>query len=108
MLFSSGTIDIFNAFIDPGLITRTNKTAAKDFKASGGMADIMTQFEAIEFVKRYGARPLVTNFPMVRSPLYEMFLAYQQFMLAWANPVPDAVSVHLYAGDLPGRQGGIP
>lgn len=47
--------------------------------------NVMDQNEAIEFVKRYGARPQVSNYPQVRSSLFEMYLAYQQFMLSWAN-----------------------
>lgn len=47
--------------------------------------NVMSQNEAIEFVKRYGARPQVSTYPQVRSSLFEMYLAYQQFMLSWAN-----------------------
>lgn len=80
MLFSAGTITVFNAFMDPSAVSIDSKKQLK-----GGMADVMSQTEAIDFIKRYGARPQVQDFPMVRSPLYEMFLAYQNFLLAWSN-----------------------
>lgn len=89
-LFSTGVITIYNAFQQgmgingQGNMAETQNTTVKG-QEDGGMADVMDQNEAIEFVKRYGARPQVSTYPQVRSSLYEMFLAYQEFMVAWAN-----------------------
>lgn len=80
-LFSAGTITIFNAFLDPALLTKSGAVPNADL----GMAGVMSKDEATRFIERYGARPQVQDYPMVRSPMFEMFLAYQQFLLAWSN-----------------------
>jgi hypothetical protein len=82
-LVSSGAITIFNAFLSSDLIDTSALKASEQF--AGGMADLMSQAEAIDFIKRYGARPIVNQYPMVRSSIMEMFLAYQGFMQAWSN-----------------------
>jgi uncharacterized membrane protein YgcG len=97
-LFSTGEVTVYNAFLDQHDFIDTSTGATVSNPSSGsdggvaitapdgnGMADVMNKDEAIAFVKRYGARPQVTQYPMVRSPIYEMFLAYQGFLLAWAN-----------------------
>lgn len=91
-LFSTGEVTVYNAFMDQGAFIDPNagttvpsKAEAKAQGLSNGMADIMSQDEAVAFVQRYGARPQVSQYPMVRSPIYEMFLAYQGFLLAWSN-----------------------
>jgi len=86
-LFSAGVVTIFNAFENEGIIDREEiKEKAKE-KAKGktGLSRVMSHEEALEFLKRYGARPLKTDFPMVRSPVFETMMAYQQFMLAWSR-----------------------
>jgi hypothetical protein len=80
-MFSSAAITVFNAFMSKDQLINTGQNPHE----SNGMADVMGQQEAIAFVKRYGARPQVDNYPMIRSSLFEMFMAYQQFMLAWSN-----------------------
>lgn len=94
----AGVVTIFNAFndlniIDPGSTLSPSQTAraikiAKDlgtFTHAGGMGDVMSVPESELFIQRYGARPQVSNYPQVRSTLFEVFLAYQQFMLAWST-----------------------
>jgi hypothetical protein len=44
-----------------------------------------TKAQVLNFLKRYGARPFYEEAPMVRSPYFEMFLAYQQFCLLWSK-----------------------
>lgn len=84
MLFSSGAINIFNAFVGTGIID--TKSIRKDPKQSKGLdPGIITAEEAVQFIQRYGARPLVQDYPTVRNPIFEMLLAYQQFMFAWSN-----------------------
>jgi hypothetical protein len=41
--------------------------------------------KALAFLQKYGARPYYEEVPMVRSPYYELFLAYQTFCLLWAR-----------------------
>ncbi len=76
-LFSAGTISVFNAFNTSGILeSGTDK---------GGLGAVMSKNEAINFIKRYGARPQVLDYPMVRSSIFEMLMAYQNFMMAWSN-----------------------
>lgn len=82
-LTSAGAISIFNAFLSQGLLDTQGPNASA--MATGGTSDIMSQQTALNFLKRYGVRPKVDNFPMIRSTVFEMFMAYQQFMLAWAG-----------------------
>jgi hypothetical protein len=93
-LFSAGTITIFNAFQADIVDTNVNGQDSKKQKKKGsnavtnedtGLLAVMDASEATEFIKRFGARPLVQNYPQVRSTIFEMMLAYQQFMLAWSN-----------------------
>jgi len=41
--------------------------------------------ETLAFLRKYGARPYFEEAPMVRSPYFEVFLAYQTFMLMWSR-----------------------
>jgi hypothetical protein len=100
MLFSAGTITVFNAFLSSDALGINTDTK--------GMTSVMSQAEAIEFVKRYGARPNVANYPMVRSSLYEMFLAYQGFMLAWSNQFQTPFSMTFMPELFPGGKVAFP
>ena len=82
-LSSAGAINIFNAFLQSDLLDTQGPNASA--MATGGMSDIMNKNTALAFLKRYGVRPKVDNYPMIRSQVFEMFMAYQQFMLAWAG-----------------------
>lgn len=112
MLFSAGSINIFNAFVGAGLIDTSNIGTAKgdvSGNASKGLAPgILDAAEAVKFIKRYGARPLVQNYPMVRSPIYEMLLAYQQFMFAWSNQFKTPFTFTFMPELFPGGKVGFP
>lgn len=41
--------------------------------------------EVIQFMKHYGARPNYEEAAFIRSPWFEVFLAFQLFMLAWSR-----------------------
>lgn len=41
--------------------------------------------QTLSFLRKYGARPYFEEAPMVRSPYFEAFLAYQKFMLMWSR-----------------------
>lgn len=94
-MFSAGSVSIFNAFASEDVLqSPASSTAGKKSKGkakndvpgpSNGLLDVMSAPEAAQFIQRFGARPLVQPYPMVRSPIYEMLLAYQQFMMAWSN-----------------------
>lgn len=106
-LFSAGTVSIFNAFESAGVIDRSSADS-KSTKEAPGLQNVMDKGEAIKFLQRYGARPLVLELPMVRSPVYEMLLAYQQFMLAWSSQFRTPFSFTFMPEIFPGGKVGFP
>jgi hypothetical protein len=110
-LKSAGTVTIFNAFGANGIVDmslannkynnynntplgneplktkdgQTGTPPSNQKKKGPELAGVMDVKAAQDFLQRYGARPLVEEFPMVRSPLYEMLMAYQSFCLAWSR-----------------------
>lgn len=89
---TAGVINIFNAFQAdfisghgdqqrPGPV---NKGKA-DIGEGSQSSRVIDHDEAVEFLKKYGARPYMEEAPMVRSAFYEAFLAYQKFCLLWAQ-----------------------
>lgn len=107
MLFSAGTISVFNAFESAGVLDRSTEDVANN-QNSPGFSSVMDKGEAVQFLKRYGARPLVLDFPMIRSPLYEMLMAYQQFMMAWSRQFITPFTFTFMPELFPGGKVGFP
>jgi hypothetical protein len=88
-LFSAGSVSITNAFQSGSVTTEANRQAHSDNKDTKHLFHAfnraLTQDEAVQFLERYGARPDVQEFPFIRNPFYEMFMAYQRFMQAWSR-----------------------
>lgn len=111
-LFSAGSISILNAF-QSGLVTTdadrsadsSDKDTAKLFHAFNR---IMKQDEAVQFLERYGARPDVQEFPFIRNPFFEMFMAYQRFMQAWARQFLSPFKLTFMPELYPGGKVGFP
>lgn len=93
---SGGVINIFNAFMTGFLNINFTPTAGekppkKDTtepakkEVDPAYPTLDNKAEALAFLERYGARPYYDEAPMVRSPYYETFLAYQTFMLMWSK-----------------------
>lgn len=79
---SAGVVSIFDAFSADfinGLDTGSSKKAPAQFEA------LKQKDSVIAFLQRYGARPFREDAPWVRSPYYELFLAYQTFCLMWSQ-----------------------
>jgi murein DD-endopeptidase MepM/ murein hydrolase activator NlpD len=76
-MLTAGVVNIFNVFQSEKVTTKAPEESA--------MAGLLEHDEAIAFLKRYGARPLTEDLPMIRSPFFEMFVAYQRFLLAWSR-----------------------
>jgi hypothetical protein len=79
---NAGVMTIFEAF-EGGLLH--NPEAEAIASQQPGQSKVVHTSEAIDFIKRYGARPLKTEFPMVYSTLYESLLAYQSFLVSWSR-----------------------
>lgn len=107
MLFSAGTISVFNAFESAGILDRSSENVANN-KTNPGFSSVMDKGEAVAFLQRYGARPLVLDFPMIRSPLYEMLMAYQQFMMAWSRQFITPFTFTFMPEIFPGGKLGFP
>jgi lysophospholipase L1-like esterase len=76
-LTTGGVISVYNAYMSDSLLNKDAKDTTP--------AMILDKDEAAAFLERFGARPLVEEMPMIHSHFFEMFLAYQRFMLAWAR-----------------------
>lgn len=110
-LFSAGSISILNAFQSGLVTTDANSNTGKD-KATVELFHafnrIMKQDEAVQFLERYGARPDVQEFPFIRNPFYEMFMAYQRFMQAWSRQFISPFKLTFMPELYPGGKVGFP
>lgn len=115
-IISTGVVTIFNAFMADDLLTRTKNKNAKDGKGPApitkdsprGMDIILSRDEAVTFLQRYGARPAVEDMPMIKHPFFEMFMAYQRFLLAWAKQFSTTFSFTFMPELYPGGKVGFP
>lgn len=85
---SGGVVNIFNAFMTGFLnfnFSEPNSKPSDNDKEPQAGSTLMGKAEALAFLERYGARPYYDPAPMVRSPFYEAFLAYQRFLLLWSR-----------------------
>lgn len=74
---SGGVVTVFNAF---GTVAGTDgDPLVPQFDGKNG------QNAALAFLQKYGPRPDYHEAPMIRSPYFEAFLAYQKFMLSWSR-----------------------
>jgi hypothetical protein len=123
-VFSSGVVTIFNAFMADSVLNRepsrkkNTTTAIKKWGQSdentnrsedpSGMNILLDREEAAGFLERYGARPKVEDMPMIKSPYFEMFLAYQNFMQAWSRQFITPFSFTFMPELYPGGKVGFP
>lgn len=85
LVSSSGVCTLFHAMAAnfvTGLGQEPHKKASKEEKRAEA---VQNKQQAINFLKKYGARPFFEEAPMVRSGYYEMFLAFQRFCLLWSK-----------------------
>jgi hypothetical protein len=113
-LMSAGVVSITNAF--QANLVQTDA----DQKANGNNADkdtkklyhafnrILKQDEAVQFLERYGARPDVQDFPFIRNPFFELFMAYQRFMQAWSRQFLSPFKLTFMPELYPGGKVGFP
>ena len=79
-LYSLGVVTILNA----GASDFINNTPGEE--KDGELQPFLGSEEAsLNFLQRYGARPLIEDAPFIRSHIFETFYAYQTFMLAWSR-----------------------
>lgn len=93
-IMTSGVVTIFDAF-SSDFITGLSASAIPADSTGGatgatqglfeGIAKITDKANALAFLTKYGARPYREEAPMVRNSFFELFLAYQTFMLMWSQ-----------------------
>jgi hypothetical protein len=77
-----GVVTMFEAFsadFITGLPERKGKAAEDKPK------NLVNKDAVVSFLKKYGARAYYEEEPMIRSPYYELFLAYQKFCMMWSG-----------------------
>lgn len=93
-ILSSGVVTIFDAFSSdfisglsatPDTPPPTPKNPPPAGTFQGGISKIVDKTNALAFLTKYGARPYREEAPMVRNAYFELFLAYQKFMLLWSQ-----------------------
>lgn len=83
---TSGVVNIFNAFVGDLLgELPTQETKSKPPRSPFRDNALTDKGRVIAFLQKYGARPSYEEFPMVRSPYFELFLAYQKFCFLWSQ-----------------------
>lgn len=121
-IFSSGVVTIFNAFMADSVINRKpvdDKRKREDAKKGSGprpmtkndprgMDLVLDKDEAIQFLNRFGARPMVEDVPMIKHPFFEMFLAYQRFLTAWSRQFLTTFTFTFMPELYPGGKVGFP
>lgn len=121
-VWSSGVVTVFNAFMANKMLDRDQsrekqhqqeQRAQKKHDRNSpdnpvGMGILLDRNEAANFLERYGARPVVEDMPMIRSPYYEMFLAYQKFLLAWSKQFSTPFTFTFMPELYPGGKVGFP
>jgi hypothetical protein len=122
-MHTSGVITVFNMFMADSVLNRAEQANKNEKEAEkkltkeekkilasdpGGMGILLDRKEVVNFLDRYGARPLVEDMPFIRSPYYEMFLAYQKFLLAWSRQFATPFSFTFMPELFPGGKVGFP
>lgn len=105
-LASGGVINIFNMFGAQGVLNRDN--IPQPGGASAGALALGDYDAAVNFLKRYGARPLLDEEPFIRSPYFEAFKAYQTFMLMWSRQFVTTFTFTFMPELYPGGHVGFP
>jgi hypothetical protein len=80
---TAGVVNVVNAFAADFINGPPDPATPSAISSAGGA--LSDKGNAINFLKKYGARPLYEDIPAVRSPIYETFVAYQKFCLAWSQ-----------------------
>lgn len=107
-LMSSGVVNIFNAFGSNIVGSSDNNTDGQAMPNLVGVKHLMRKDQAIAFLQRYGARPVLEEMPMIKNHFYEMFLAYQKFMQGWSRQFQTPFSFTFMPEIFPGGKVGFP
>lgn len=109
---SAGIVTVFNAF-NGGIVEHGNKGESdershSELENNGIPTALNSTEEAHKFLARYGARPWLDQVPAIRSPMFEMLLAYQNFCLAWSRQFVTPFEFTFMPELFPGGKVGFP
>jgi hypothetical protein len=80
MVNSKGVVTIFDYFGSSLIVEEEPKNQRqKDEKQLAAFRN------AVDFLRKYGQRPLYQEAPFIRNSFFEIFYAYTQFEMLWAN-----------------------
>jgi hypothetical protein len=103
-LQSGGVMDIASA-LKTGFI----KTPTDSDQAAGlGIPATIDHSYIVKFLERYGVRPKTEEMAMIRSPYFELFVAYQRFMELWAKQFASTFTMTFMPEVYPGGIVGFP
>jgi hypothetical protein len=120
MVNTSGVVSVINAFMTAGVLTDSKSVTTKGKTITGkdkkgksktpsyGQEALLKKSDAILFLERFGARPVVENMPMIRHPYFEYFLAYQKFLIAWSKQFVTPFTFTFMPELFPGGRVGFP
>lgn len=80
---TAGVVNVLNAFAADFINGPPDPAKPNAYSSAGGA--LSDKGNAINFLKKYGARPITEEMPVIRSPIYETFVAYQRFCLLWSQ-----------------------
>jgi hypothetical protein len=99
MIASGGVVTIENAF-ESGFV---------NFSSKGGNSQLKGKINALNFMKRYGARPYINeNANFVSNAYLEAFMAFQTFQLMWARQFQTEFQFTFMPELFPGGRVGFP
>lgn len=81
---TGGVVTVFNAFM-ADFLNGIDNSSGDNAIDSSQYPTLAKKEDAINFLRKYGARPYYDDQPAVRAPIYEAFLAYQTFCLKWSE-----------------------
>lgn len=92
---NSNQASIFDLVVSPGVIDLENVGLGNIIdhgpkeegpgNVAGSPNFLETPQDVVNFLNRYGVRPLVEKIPVIHSYYYELFMAYQLFQLLWSK-----------------------
>lgn len=99
------SVDIHNIALGAGTIAN-NKSGTPQPSATTPNSAANT--DALAFLQKFGARPLVEEIPAIRNPFFELFYAFQTFMLLWSKQFETTFELTFMPELFPGGLIGLP
>ena len=108
-----GTVDIWDKYLAAGIFDiydaiSTGYVGSREGLLKKGYELASGKQAAVAFLQKYGVRPHVEEVAAIRSPVYELFLAFQNFMIAWSGQFKTTFELTFMPELFPGGLVGLP